>query len=147
MRRVCCAREPLETFPVGNQYRGFGVRNREGKFGTIPEHVERRRDRTGHDRCEEHDGPLGKVAHCDGDAIALADAEFLHQCDRESVSLVAVRFVRQPLVAQHEKVSCCGQLTTTLNDVTDDARRVLPHPSGTTADLDGLDLEQTARPG
>ncbi len=139
-------RQALEARRVDEGDLGARVGQSVVELGARPPRVERHDHAAGHGRAPERHGPLGEVAHGDGDPVAELDAEAAAQPTGDGGRDAEVLLVGGALVLVDEIVGVAvpaGQL----EDHAQVGRAVLPHPGGDAPDLDVFHLEHLPRRG
>ena len=135
--------EALGPLGVDEGHLGAGVLEAVAQLLAAPPRIERHHDGAGErGRPEGHD-PLGQVAHDDGDAVALGDAERRLQAVRQRAGDAVVLREGGPLVLvdQEDGVAVAERH---VEDGPERGRRVLPGPGGHAADVELLHLEELA---
>ena len=140
-------RQAVEAGRVDEGHLGARVGQAVVELGARPPRVERDHDAAGRGRPPEGHGPLGQVAHGDGDPVAELDPEPVPQRPGDRGGDAEVLLVGGPLVLVDEVVAGRRGPATAPGSLGQVGGAVLPHPGGHAPDLDLLHLEHLTGSG
>ncbi len=131
---------------IGKENLGARISQPVFQFIALPPSIERNNDGTNGGGRPEHNRPLGVVAHAQRHPVTFLHPKLVDEQTGHRHHFAEVLLVGHPLVLEDDVVTI-KEISGVFQNMAQRGRRRLPHISGNTVNVEGLNVEHSASGG